>query len=141
MNGITRVARPRRRPGTTCICPAMLLDRGVGGVALVAERGADLLGDLVEPVAAPLERDQRRLLGALHLARDVEPRGLVVLLLGLHAVAGDVRLQVLRRVAAALGEQLEERRADLARGLVADRGDLAVVVLAARSRWPARGTT
>ena len=84
-------------------------------------------GDALEPVAAPLERDQRRLLGALHVARHVEPRRLVVLLLGLDAVAGDVRLQVLRR--AALGEQLEERGADLLGRVVADRRDLAVVVL------------
>ena len=38
-----------------------LLDRLVGGLALVAERGADPLGDVVQAVAAPLERDQQRL--------------------------------------------------------------------------------
>ena len=61
-----------------------LLDRLVGGLALVAERGADPLGDEVEPVAAPLERDQQRLVRAAHLVRHVEALGLRELLVGLH---------------------------------------------------------
>jgi len=96
---------------------------------LAAERGADLLGDRGEPVAAVLERQQQRLVGALHLVGHREVLGLLELRLRLHAVAGDVGLKVRGRVARGLAEQLEERRADLLVGLLDDRGDLAVVVL------------
>ena len=105
------------------------VDRGVRRLTFVAEGCADLLGDLVEPVAAPFERDQRRLLRALHLARDVERGGAIVLLLGLHAERRDLRLEVLRRAATALGQGLEERGSDLLRGFGGDRRQLAVVVL------------
>src|ERR687886_629869 len=49
-----------------------LLDRLVRGVTRVAERRADALRDVVQAVAAPLERGQQRLLGALHLVGHVE---------------------------------------------------------------------
>ena len=50
-----------------------LRGRLVGGVALVAERGADPLGDAVEAVAAELERHEQRLLRALHLSGTSRP--------------------------------------------------------------------
>ena len=106
-----------------------LLDRLVGRVARVTERGPDPLGDVVEPVAPPLERRQQRLVRAVHLVGDAHALGLLELLVGLHAVARDRRLQILRGLAAALAEQLEELGADLLAGVARDGRDLAVVVL------------
>ena len=59
------------------------LDRLVGGLALVAERGPDPLRDEVQAVAAPLERHQQRLVRAAHLVGDVQALGLGELLVGL----------------------------------------------------------
>ena len=120
MNGITRVSQATSEAVNACIWPAMLLDRGVGRLALVAERGRISCGDLVEPVAAPLERDQQRLLGAAHVVRDVELLRPARALLGLHAVARDLVCRSCGESPAPSVSSCEERRADLARGLVAD---------------------
>ena len=103
-----------------------LVDRAVGRLGVRAERRADLVRDLLEPVAAHLHRDQERALRRGHVARRGDLLGLLVLLLRLDLVAGDLGRQVTR---ARIAQEVEERLADLAVGVAHDRGDVAVVVL------------
>src|SRR5215216_3908624 len=103
-----------------------LLDRLVGRLGVRAQRRAHAVGDRLEPVAAHLHRHQERPLRGRHVVGGVDPLGLLVLRLGLDAVAVDARGQIaLARVA----EQVEERLADLTVGGAHDRCDVAVVVL------------
>ena len=103
-----------------------LVDRAVGRLGVRAERRADLVRDLLEPVAAHLHRDQERALRRGHVARRGDLLRLLVLLLRLDLVAGDLGRQVAR---ARVAQEVEERLADLAVGVAHDRGDVAVVVL------------
>ena len=131
MSGITRVCQATSEARKACIWPAIVLDRLVGGVALVAERGADLAGR-----SCRARRAATRARSAAPAGRRAMSLGHVELL-GLRRTAarparGSAEICVCR----SCGESpppsvssLEERRADLLRGLRGDRRELAVVVL------------
>jgi hypothetical protein len=100
------------------------------GRARVAERRREALGDLRDAVAPQVEHEQEVLLGALHVARDVEALGPLVLAVGLDLELVDLRLEVERvRGVVARAQDLEEGLADGVVGLLDEHRDLAVVVL------------
>ena len=130
MNGITRVSQATSEAMKTAIWPAM---------SLIASSACSLSSPSARRICWAIRSSPSRRHSSAISAACCAPR----ISLGtssrlacsyccsaVHAVARDLRLQLLRLGAAALLEQLEERlRRPAARGVGGDRRELAVVVL------------
>ena len=102
-------------------------DRLRGGLP-APERGRDLLGDAAQAVVAQAEDELEVALRGGHVAGHVERLRALEVLVGGQPELVDLEAEV-RRLALGVVQQLEERGADLAVGVLDHRGDVAVVVL------------